>query len=579
VHLKCLTTDGYGPSTADLLIKALDMYFETEVYRVLVERIASQAPEAFLYDFVSPYASERKYGTHGAYYAGGNLRDQVMGEDGILVTKFKYGFDVIWYKPKDCEEDLLPDMEYIINDIFAKGDFLQFLKEEYPEYNFIQDFCDVVHAGGVTFPPTEDPTGDPTGDPTLVPSPSPTIQSTSGDTETEGGAETLMPTALLNRPAETLSPTLLTPALSTPAPTCPMCIVYPDDTEEDDCPIVNKGTCGDGERGDGICPFKSHCCSSWGYCGTTSVYCDDDSVTPSPSAVEGAPQSPTYAVDSGQCGGGNGNVGDDFCFDESLCCSDWGYCGSGENYCFHTKMYVDGPEEEYGTCGGGGVGDGTCMLGLCCSRYGFCGEGDLYCTGQNTCGSSTQLEVSCASDDEAQTIINSNPLPEDLKPEFGYRCGFSEVDARSNCKPECTHHVQCSDGEECWGVQLNYCNTYRELEHPVCTDLDLADNDKRCGLDEASARGHCGAKCNRDNECNGEEYCFPTLLNLCECHEETSPEASAIVFSKAKELISPYFVQSENSEEGKPRSASAKSERSIAASLLLVFASINILMT
>lgn len=294
--------------------------------------------------------------------------------------------------------------------------------------------------------------------------------------------------------------------------------------------------------------------------------------------MDGAPQSPTYSVDAGQCA--NGVLGDEFCAEDSLCCSEWGYCGSGENYCFSTKWDDTGPEEEYGTCGGGGTGDGVCMPGLCCSKYGFCGEGDLYCTGYNQCPAAPE-EPSCY--ETAQIIINGgqyNPLPDNLKPEVGiYRCGFSEVDARSNCKKPCTHHVQCEeDGEECWGVQLNYCNTFRNLGHPVCTDLDLADDDWRCGLDEVSARGHCGAKCTVDDECDNGELCFSTLLNLCECHAQTEPEKTERTMFSAKALISPYFVDSENAVEGRPRSASAKLEFSVATSLLLVFASLNVLM-
>ena len=102
---------------------------------------------------------------------------------------------------------------------------------------------------------------------------------------------------------------------------------------------------------DGICPYAGHCCSKWGYCGTTPLYCDDDSVAPSPSGVEGAPQAPTYSVNAGQCAGGN--IGDEFCAGESLCCSDWGYCGSGETYCFTTRRYnEDSGESADGTCGG-----------------------------------------------------------------------------------------------------------------------------------------------------------------------------------------------------------------------------------
>jgi hypothetical protein len=168
-----------------------------------------------------------------------------------------------------------------------------------------------------------------------------------------------------------------------------------------------------------------------------------------------------------------------------------------------------------GTCGGGGIGNGICNDGLCCSKYGFCGEGELYCTGLHEV-------VDSNAEAEAEEIRNSSPLPEGLKPEFGFRCGITEVDARSNCKPRCTHHTQCKNGEECWGIQLNYCNAFEDIEHPVCKDLDIANTDSRCGFDEAAARGYCGAKCTTDDECGEKELCYPTLLNLCECHETSN---------------------------------------------------------
>lgn len=162
---------------------------------------------------------------------------------------------------------------------------------------------------------------------------------------------------------------------------------------------------------------------------------------------------------------------------------------------------------------------------------------------------STQFDV-----DVTDSIYNN--LPENLKAEFGFRCGFTEVDARSNCKPKCTHHIQCADGEECWGIQLNYCNTFEEGTHPICVNLDVADNGKRCGYDETSARGHCGEKCQSDSDCGSGEFCFPTLLNLCECHEFEETEQSKVVFAQAKALLTPYFVEQETSTvtEGIPRS-------------------------
>ena len=325
----------------------------------------------------------------------------------------------------------------------------------------------------------------------------------------------------------------------------------------------NNRTCGDGVRGDGVCAYDGYCCSKWGFCGTTPEHCEGEQA-PSPT-VDPAPTVSTYSIDAGQCGKGSGDVGDGFCTGD-LCCSEWGYCGSGEQYCYTTTRSDDGDDESglEGTCGGGGPGDGQCKDNShCCSIHGFCGSGPEYCTGYIT-----------PDEPVDEDIVKSSPLPEGLKPEFGFRCGITEVDARSNCKKECTHLIQCDAGEECWGVQLNYCHTFERLQHPVCTDLDTADNDSRCGVDEASARGHCGPKCVSDSECGDGEYCFPTLLNLCECHAETCPEESEITFAKAKALISPYFVETNplDSVEGVPRNASFKSTLSATVCLVLMSA-------
>ena len=152
----------------------------------------------------------------------------------------------------------------------------------------------------------------------------------------------------------------------------------PDDTKEDECPIVTVGTCGGGNRGDGICPFRGYCCSSWGWCGTTDDYCDDDSNVPTPSTVEAAPPAPTISIEAGMCGAQD--VGDGLCPGENMCCSDFGYCGAGENYCFSTRALTGDDSEDddsAGKCGAGGIGDGLCpVVGgtqLCCSRFGFCG--------------------------------------------------------------------------------------------------------------------------------------------------------------------------------------------------------------
>ena len=145
---------------------------------------------------------------------------------------------------------------------------------------------------------------------------------------------------------------------------CVKCICRPVEKPE---PIV--GTCGNGDRGDGICAWEGYCCSEWGWCGTTPEYCDGPSNAPTPS---GFYPPPTPSLDAGKCG--SGEAGEGLCADPDHCCSQWGYCGPGEGYCY----VVDDGTNADGTCGGGGVGNGVCGSGHCCSQYGYCGEGPEY---------------------------------------------------------------------------------------------------------------------------------------------------------------------------------------------------------
>jgi len=531
LYLKCLTTDGYGPKIANKLIVALDRFFELHVEEELTNEIMIQVPEGSVYGFASPYASGRKFCAHGAYYnyAGGNLVNQIPDADGVLITRFTYGFDVIWFKPDGFDEELLPDISAKITSVFDDGSFLIFLQEEYPDYDFIQDteVCNAIDineaeitlpptmvptekptslsyigeactsnsqcaiglvchqesntctcnvetnegcstgnicavyfesdipkcscntdvddgdngcdpgqvcrfscaflieepmcfddenirdcdwwgdgyscadgnkdgvidkfdkSGGCnsnphTFSPTEEPTESPTLELTPVPSRKPTdmptLETTLGlitsspvvtsnptafeiDTDMPTSDPTLTPSKLPSsipidvptpfplssatptyglsedfgssvtfppthiRPAITASPVVL-PAMTSPPSlgnqsACPgYCIIHPDDTEEDDCPITTSATCGGGNRGDGICPFEGYCCSKFGWCGTTAEYCESDSDAPTPSVIEAAaPLSPTYSLDAGQCG--NGNQGEGLCSSSEHCCSNW----------------------------------------------------------------------------------------------------------------------------------------------------------------------------------------------------------------------------------------------------------------
>lgn len=82
-------------------------------------------------------------------------------------------------------------------------------------------------------------------------------------------------------------------------------------------------------------------------------------------------------VVGGSGGGGGpcglGNVGNGNCVG-GLCCSQYGWCGSGPEYCSNAAVSVVGP------CGSGNVGNGICDGGLCCSQHGWCGSGPKYCS-------------------------------------------------------------------------------------------------------------------------------------------------------------------------------------------------------
>jgi len=102
-----------------------------------------------------------------------------------------------------------------------------------------------------------------------------------------------------------------------------------------------------------------------------------------------------------------------------------------------------------------------------------------------------------------------------------------------------------------------------------------------------SARGHCGPKCNSDSDCGEQQYCFPTILNLCDCFEEMGSGSLDPVFSEAEDGIKPYFlgelvvaekpvaVEGDGEVEGIPRSSSNRIVvvgASLLVSLLAAFA-------
>jgi len=104
-----------------------------------------------------------------------------------------------------------------------------------------------------------------------------------------------------------------------------------------------------------------------------------------------------------------------------FCCSQYGYCGTGPQYC----------QPQTGTCVGG-VG-GTCAAGLCCSPYGYCG------TGVEFCGKSTTTTKKPTTTPKKTTV--SPPTPTATLVNQYDQCGGQGWTGSTVCKPPyvCTY--------------------------------------------------------------------------------------------------------------------------------------------
>jgi len=211
--------------------------------------------------------------------------------------------------------------------------------------------------------------------------------------------------------------------------------------------VSKNGRCGSSF---GSCP-NSKCCSKYGYCGTSDAHCGTGcqsefgkcnkkatkkttttkkatkkttttkkatkkttTTTTKKSVVKTTKKTTTTTKKTttvtskktstnGLCGGKNGVCPDD------LCCSQYGYCGSSDEYC------GKGCQSEFGKCGKKntnssaskkvstngqcGGNNGVCPNDLCCSKYGYCGTSDAHCgTGCQSefgkCGSSNNTSSS-----------------------------------------------------------------------------------------------------------------------------------------------------------------------------------------
>jgi hypothetical protein len=182
VNLKCLKEE-LTVDKADLLKDALDEYFELYAVPKIKDAVENATSMSAVYSVKSPYDKDGDtvYCYYPSYYNDGGLVDQYTAGDGNIVTKFKCGFDIVWFKDKGFEDTLLPDMVETVQKVFTDDSppFLAFLQQEYPDETWIQNTqeCGVVDTN-ILDPPTPSPTtASPTEEPTKSPTNAPTSTS------------------------------------------------------------------------------------------------------------------------------------------------------------------------------------------------------------------------------------------------------------------------------------------------------------------------------------------------------------------------------------------------------------------
>ena len=209
--------------------------------------------------------------------------------------------------------------------------------------------------------------------------------------------------------------------------TCTNPSLSPDGT----CGGTNKYQC----KGSGF----GDCCSSSGYCGSTTSHC-----TAGCQAAFGTCTSTNVSPD-GTCGGTKGYVckGSEF----GDCCSSAGYCGSTSAHC------TAGCQSAFGTCTSTDISpDGTCggtkkykckgsSYGDCCSSAGYCGKSTDHCGAGCQSGFGTCSTVTTSSAAPIQSGISTDGTCGGTK---GLKCQGSTF---GNC---------CSAGGYC-GSTVNHC--------------------------------------------------------------------------------------------------------------------------
>ncbi|KAJ1913068.1 hypothetical protein IWQ60_009366, partial [Tieghemiomyces parasiticus] len=115
------------------------------------------------------------------------------------------------------------------------------------------------------------------------------------------------------------------------------------------------------------------CCSQWGYCGTGPEYCG--SKPPTSTSQGGGGPKPTDVSTDGSCNANKVCPG-------TQCCSQWGYCGAGDAFCgagCQNGPCTGGPKPSTSQGGGGPKPtdvstDGSCNANKVCPGTQCCSQ-------------------------------------------------------------------------------------------------------------------------------------------------------------------------------------------------------------
>jgi len=167
-----------------------------------------------------------------------------------------------------------------------------------------------------------------------------------------------------------------------------------------------------GSQNDGRIPV------TWSYgCGGSSSPPASSSSSPSSGSTGSSPIS--AAVTETNNGMGQCKTSSDC--GSGMCCSQYGYCGTGPEYCANTPSISESKPD---TSSSGSTGSSSisaavaesdnndmgkcktssdCGSGMCCSQYGYCGTGPEYCSNTNTISETRRDEMPTSSSTSSTT--------------------------------------------------------------------------------------------------------------------------------------------------------------------------------